>query len=249
MSRKKTVNWILIAVLVVLSVAFYFINYLLFHNLRDTVYYTIQDIAFLPLQVLLVSLILERLLSLREREEMLKKLNMVIGVFFGEVGTGLIQHLAHFDSNFETVRKSLIMDQAWDDRKYARLKKELADFPFRPDSRSGNLNHLKDYLLENRDFLLQLMENPNLIENETFSQLLLAVFHVTDELSYRNEMGKLPLADYEHLSNDIRRAYTLLISEWLSYMNHLRKTFPYLYSLAVRMNPFNPEASPQIGNT
>jgi hypothetical protein len=248
MNKKKTANLLLIAGLIALSALFYFLNYFLFKNLRDTVFYTIQDIAFLPLQVLLVSLILDGLLTRRQREDMLKKLNMVIGVFFGEVGTGLIQHFAHFDGNFEKVRGGLIVTAAWDEKAYARAKKEAGNIPFQIDSRSGNLNSLKDFLMANRDFLLGLMENPNLIENETFSQLLLAVFHVTDELSYRNELGKLSLADYEHLSLDIRRAYTILITEWLSYMNHLRKSFPYLYSLAVRMNPFNPEASPQIRN-
>ena len=44
----------------------------------------------------------------------------------------------------------------------------------------------------------------------------------------------------------MKRAYVLLIREWLDYMSHLRTDYPYLYSLAVRTNPFDPEASPEV---
>lgn len=242
-------NVVLITSLVVVSVFFYLLDYFIFHNVRDFVFFTIQDIAFLPIQVLLVSLVLERLLARREKEDMMHKLNMVIGVFFGEVGTSLIQQFSHFDNGFEELRGKLLVDSGWNEKAYKTAKKSLAAENYKIDSRSGNLNNLKDFLMTNRNFLLSLMENPNLLENESFSKLLLSVFHVTDELSYRNELGHLSLTDLDHLSNDIKRAYVLLIGEWLNYMNHLRKSFPYLYSLAVRMNPFNPDASPEINKT
>jgi hypothetical protein len=42
---------------------------------------------------------------------------------------------------------------------------------------------------------------------------------------------------------DIKRTYVALIDRWLPYMKHLKETYPYLFSLAVRTNPFDPEAS------
>jgi len=36
------------------------------------------------------------------------------------------------------------------------------------------------------------------------------------------------------------------VREWLAYVQHLKKNYPYMYSLSVRLNPFNPEASPVI---
>jgi hypothetical protein len=41
----------------------------------------------------------------------------------------------------------------------------------------------------------------------------------------------------------MRRAYALLFSEWISYLSHLREDYPYLFSLAVRTNPFDRDAS------
>jgi len=85
-----------------------------------------------------------------------------------------------------------------------------------------------------------------LLEHESFTDLLWAVFHLTEELACRTNVKQLPDTDYAHLSGDIKRAYVLLISEWLAYMKHLKADYPYLFSLAVRTNPFDPNASVEV---
>jgi len=97
-------------------------------------------------------------------------------------------------------------------------------------------------LLGKRAFLLGLLENPNLLEHETFTELLWAVFHLTEELSVREDVRRLSPTDGEHLAGDIRRAYAILIVEWLAYMKHLKHDYPYLFSFALRTNPFDPNA-------
>jgi hypothetical protein len=44
----------------------------------------------------------------------------------------------------------------------------------------------------------------------------------------------------------LHRAFRLLTLEWLAYMQHLKRAYPYLFSLAIRTNPFDSEASPVI---
>jgi hypothetical protein len=73
------------------------------------------------------------------------------------------------------------------------------------------------------------------------------VFHLAEELSARNQTHNLPDSDYEHLSNDIKRAYGVLVSQWLAYMRHLNRDYPYLFSLALRTNPFDKDASVVVG--
>jgi len=68
-------------------------------------------------------------------------------------------------------------------------------------------------------------------------------------LEHRHRISQLPEEDLEHLTKDIGRVYTLLIYQWLDYMQHLKKNYPYLFSLAIRLNPFNPDASPVIGKS
>jgi hypothetical protein len=114
------------------------------------------------------------------------------------------------------------------------------------DSRSGNLEGLRSFIVDKRAFLLRLLENPNLLEHEEFTELLWAVFHLAEELSYRASVTDLAETDYKHLSGDITRAYRLLIREWLSHMEHLKNDYPYLFSLAVRINPFDPNSSVEV---
>ncbi|MDD4202454.1 MAG: hypothetical protein PHQ52_03215 [Candidatus Omnitrophica bacterium] len=52
--------------------------------------------------------------------------------------------------------------------------------------------------------------------------------------------------DKEHIKIDLARAYKALIKEWVFYMEHLSKDYPYLYSFAVRKNPFNKNACVEI---
>ncbi len=49
-----------------------------------------------------------------------------------------------------------------------------------------DLTDLKRFLTDHRDFFLRLLENPNLLEHERFTDLLWAVFHLMDELSHRD---------------------------------------------------------------
>jgi hypothetical protein len=203
----------------------------------------IQDLAFIPIQVLLVTLILDQLLNVREKQAMLNKLNMVIGTFFSEVGTGLIKSFAGFDHHFDKIRGDFIVTNEWTDQKFASTIKGLGPYEYRIDHTKSDLLALKVFLTGKREFLLRLLENPNLLEHETFTELLWAVFHLTEELEVREDLTRLTPADGMHIAEDMKRAYVLLIGEWLAYMKHLRKEYPYLFSLAVRLNPFDPTAS------
>lgn len=84
------------------------------------------------------------------------------------------------------------------------------------------------------------------MEHESFTNLLWAVFHFTEELSHRKNLKKLPGSDLKHLSGDIQRSYNLLVDQWLDYMSYLKNNYPYLFSLAMRTNPFDEKASPVV---
>lgn len=83
-----------------------------------------------------------------------------------------------------------------------------------------------------------MFNNPNLPEHSTFTDMLWALYHFIDELENRSEPSELPETDLEHLSVDLSRVYGLLVYEWIFYMKHLKEKYPYLWSLAIRKNPF-----------
>ena len=134
----------------------------------------------------------------------------------------------------------------WSDREFKEAASFLARWEQKVDSRTGDLACLQDYLVGKKGALLGLLENPNLLEHEAFTDLLWAVSHLLQELEARKSLTGLPDTDLNHLSGDIQRAYTYLLREWLIYMQHLKADYPYLFSLAVRMNPMDPEARPEV---
>ena len=234
------------ASLIALSAIVYFVQIEIFNRPRDTFFYLFQDFAFVPISVLVVTLIIDQLLRVREKRAILNKMNMVIGAFFSEVGTRLLKSFPDFDLHHDKIRGNLIVTNDWSEQEFSIVRKHLKNYDYKIESQRGNLEDLKSFLIEKRNFLLRLLENPNLLEHESFTDLLWAVFHLTEELACRVDVRQLPKTDYDHLSGDIKRAYILLISEWIAYMNHLKKDYPYLFSLAVRTNPFDPNASPEV---
>ncbi|KKO20109.1 MAG: hypothetical protein L3J18_09965 [Candidatus Brocadia sp.] len=232
--------------LVTISAFLYFIHYEIFQDAHHIFIFLIGDIAFVPIEVLFVTLIIHRLLSEREKRAVMKKLNMVIGAFFSEMGIKLLQYFSHFDRTFDKIRENLVVTNTWSEKEFFDTGKGVKSFDCRMDSQNGNLAELRNFLVEKRDFLLRLLENPNLLEHESFTELLWAVSHLTEELIARADVSTLSNADYAHLSGDIKRAYLALIFEWLEYMRHLKDDYPYLFSFAVRMNPFDPNATPEI---
>jgi hypothetical protein len=232
--------------LLLLSVFFYTIHFAIFRDSHHIFIYLVGDIAFVFVEVLLVTLIIHHILGEREKRAMLKKLNMVIGAFFSEVGTDLLKHFAGFDTNAEKISKHLIVNNEWSPEHFTQMRAVLENHDYKIDSQAGDLQGLQSFIVDKRAFLLRLLENPNLLEHESFTELLWAVFHLAEELSHRKTVKDLPRTDYVHLGGDIKRVHRLLVREWLSHMEHLKNDYPYLFSLAVRTNPFDPNARPEV---
>ena len=248
MNKSKKNRRILFGgLLILLSVFCYAAHFVIFRDAHHIFIYLVGDIAFVFIEVLLVTLIIHQLLSNRERRAILQKLNMVIGAFFTRMGSDLLRFCSGFDANDNKVAKHLVIEQDWSPAHFLKIRKVMESHDYEINATTGDLKGLKNLLLEHSDFVLRLLENQNLLEHESFTELLWAVSHLSEELSHRKNLEGLTGKDVEHLAGDIRRAYRILIREWLSYMEHLMSEYPYLFSLALRTNPFDPEASIELG--
>lgn len=72
--------------LVGLSALLYGVHFLIFHDWHHIAIYFVGDVAFVPVEVLLVTLIIHRLLERHEKSARLRKMRMAIGTFFSEIG-------------------------------------------------------------------------------------------------------------------------------------------------------------------
>lgn len=189
---------------------------------------------------------IEYLVAKRERKLRVKKLNMIIGVFFMEVGTNLLKKFSAQDPAIEEIRSALLVSDNWSDSEFSHADGVLKNHIPKLNSRTIDLGELRDFLVRYKGFNLSLLENPQLVEHENFIPLMLEIFHMTEELNLRKRLTDLPSPDYDHLSEDINRIYGFLIVEWLTYMKHLKLNYPPLFSLAMRTNPFDADASPMV---
>jgi len=183
------------------------------------------------------------LLSKREKKMRMEKLNMVIGVFFSECGTDLIRMFCHYDARGDILGEHLTVSKEWTSQDFLKAKTYLGSYRYEIDRGKVDLAELKQVLSIKGELLLRLFENPFLLEHQSFTGLLRAVLHLKEELLHREDLEHLPEPDRDHIANDMLRAYGLLISEWIDYMKYLQKAYPYLFSLAVRLNPFDRKAS------
>lgn len=228
------------------SLILYLIDFACFRDWYSLSASTLTNLAFLPISVMVVTLIIDRLLSARDRAMRLEKMNMLVSAFFGNLGARLLVVFASRDERSQYLQSHFGDPDTWNRMLAGDAKRLLAAHSYEVTLAVSDLEELREFLLQKSDCLLRLLENPSLHEHERFTELLRAIFHLAEELSFRDDISKLPDSDRKHLAGDVNRCYGPLVREWVHHMWHLKGHYPYLFSLAVRTNPFDRSASPVV---
>ena len=224
--------------LIAASALLYFFHYLLFHNANHILLYLTSDIAFVPIELLLITVIIYKLLEHREKKKKLEKLNMIIPLFFSEVGTDLLTTFSNFDRNLAQIKEDLLVKEIWGEKEFDAVFRKLKSYNYQVTIKKINLEKLSIRLKSKKEFLCKLLTNTALMEHENFTQLLIALFHLQEEFVSRINIKKLSEEDQDHITSDIVRAYKLLICQWIEYMKYLKREYPYLFEFALNTNPF-----------
>lgn len=227
---KKYTHFLLISIiLILLSFIMFFAHYLIFGQLENTIYYSLMNLCFIPINILIVTFVFENLLEKKARLERLNKLNMLVGLFFNEIGYCLMSLLISGDEEI----KALVND--FEDLK--TVENRLRNHSYKMDFEKIDFDSLQSLLIKNKEILISLISNPNILEHETFTDLLMAVSHLRDELVFRQGRS-LSADDKIHLQKDLTRMYKFITIQWISYLKHLKEFYPYLYKGAIQLNPF-----------
>jgi voltage-gated potassium channel len=181
----------------------------------------------------------------RERGRKLERASALVGVFFSEIGNELIRLLLSADPDVEHLCRDAIVSEKWTEAEFASLRTRIEGHEYSIDYTKAPFAEMRNALSRKTDMLLRFYENPTLIEEDLFTRLLRATLHLREELVLRQTFDG-PASDMNHLAGDARRVYALLSENWLQYAYRLRRTYPYLFSLAVRTNPFDANCSPVI---
>jgi hypothetical protein len=245
MKRFSFIGYLSIGCLL-LSLLLYGVDYLVFRDPHTLFLYLLSSLAFLPLEIFIVVLIIERIIDQSERKAKLQKLNMVLGAFFNDLGNHLLRGLLDNFDNKAEIAKHLDLKDNWGKKEFQEAAAYAAKLKIEIDHHEMNLAELKVFFARKREFLMTLLGNPSLLEHDHFTDLLWAVTHLDEELESRTSVENLPEADLKHLAGDIERLYGRLVVEWLDYIEHLHTNYKYLYSLVLRTHPFQEHPSAVI---
>ncbi len=237
--NKLKDNIILSIVLTTLSAAIYFMQYWIFHRTEETFFYLFQDMAFVPVQALIVTLVINKFLNIIESRKKIKKLNVIISLFFTEAGINIMRAMSSFNRNHNKLCEIINIEEIIENKENV-AKKKAGEFEYYFYADPTKLEELEYIMRQNEEFLRSLLINPNLHEHESFTDMLWAVFHVADEIKSRGDLRKLSKDEIEHLSTDLLRAYRAMVVEWTSYIIYLKTEYPFLYTAAIKKNPFCP---------
>ena len=216
-------------ILIFLSLTMFLIHYLIFGQLENTIYYSLMSLCFIPINILSVTLVFEKLVERRARLERVSKLNMLVGLFFSDIGFTLLKLIVAGDDNIH----SLGLD--FNDLKSCvnKLKSHDHQVVFE----KINYPELKELVIGGKDILSSLISNESILEHETFANLLMSLMHLRDEIIFIKYTDLTP-DDCAHLKGDLIRVYENLTFQWINYLSHLKQFYPYQYSGAIKFNPF-----------
>ncbi|WP_292785565.1 hypothetical protein [Methanobrevibacter sp.] len=200
-----------------------------------------------------MAFILDEIIERKEKEAMLEKLDMLMSTFFSEVGNELISQLSSvnkYKANTENLKSIKDWDEKDFDNKLLELKNSSIDFTadITTDEREEFLENLKTLLVDKREFIINLINNPNILEKEEFTGLINAILHLDEELEHRADLALVNDADFGHLNGDMQRVYDKLVYEWVYYLKYLYKNYPYMIALIIRTNPFDDTADVYVKN-
>lgn len=235
-------------VMVLLIIIIYGSNYLVLGDAEHIISYVWTHLGFIPVDILLVAFLLDEIIEKKEKEAMLEKLDMLMSTFFSEVGNELISQLSSVNKH-KASTDNLKSIKNWDekdfDKKLAELKGTSIDFnaDVPVEQREEFLENLRTLLVDKREFIINLINNPNLLEKEEFTGLINAILHLDEELEHRTDLALVNDTDFGHLNGDMQRVYDKLVYEWVYYLKYLHKYYPYMIALIIRTNPFDETAN------
>ena len=233
--------------MIILIIIIYGSNYLVLGDPEHIISYIWTHLGFIPVDILVVAFILDEIIERKEKEAMLEKLDMLMSTFFSEVGNELISQLSSvnkYKANTENLKSIKNWEQKDYENKLEELKNSSIDFSadIPAEEREEFLDNLRSLLAGKREFIINLINNPNLLEKEEFTELINAILHLDEELEHRKDLALVNDTDFGHLNGDMQRVYNKLVYEWVYYLKYLDKHYPYMIALIIRTNPFDKDA-------
>lgn len=224
-----------------LSVALLAIHHWIFHeNGYWANFLLLHEIALMPLEFVVVTLGLEKIMELTHKRENQAKISMIESVFFSESGSDMLRYLVSCDADGDVLMLRSVMDvqPGWTRRQIKQARATVKGITYEVDSSKVDFFGLHYHLSTRHGYFLKVIENPALSGHERFTELLLRIYHLWEELDSRTDLYNLPQADREYLCRAVNAVYRELAIEWMQNATDLLLHQPERLHHVLRTNPF-----------
>lgn len=207
----------------------YWANFLLLH-----------EIALMPLEFVVVTLGLEQIMELSHKRENQAKISMIESVFFSESGSDMLRYMVSCDADQDVkiLRDVMNVQRDWTLRQVKQARNAVKKITYEVDPEKVDFFGLHYHLSTRHSYFLKVIENPALSGHERFTDLLLHVYHLWEELESRTDLYNLSLDEREHLCQIVNKVYRELSIEWMQNATDLLLHQPERLGHVLRTNPF-----------
>ena len=236
-NHKLTMKQIVI-LLICTSAVLYVLHYLIFRDLHHIGIFFLHDLAGMPLEVILVTLFFDRIIEKTHEEENQSKLSIIETLFFNESGGNMLRYLSAFDANFPQLTEILRVSMDWKSADYQNAKVRLKGYSFHLDVDKVDFFGLHYHLDERHAYYRNILENPALTQSSEFTELVMKIYLMWEELDCRTDLYNLDLQEKHYLGELLTEIYEELVVYWLDNAhNHSIHNRPRLHRV-IETSPF-----------
>ena len=239
--RKKVSIRFLVIFFSVLSVVMLAIHHAIFHeNAYWANFLLLHELALMPLEFVVVTLGLEKIMELSHKRENQAKISMIESLFFSESGSDMLRYLVSCDADqdVQQLRSIMNVQRDWSIKQIRQAKNAVKTITYEVDISKVDFFGLHYHLSTRHSYFLKIIENPALSGHERFTELLLHIYHLWEELEYRTDLYNLPEADRIYLCEIANSVYRELAVEWMQNATDLLLHQPERLDHVLRTNPF-----------
>lgn len=228
----------LILLLLCASALLYAIHYLIFRDLHHLAIFGLHELAFVPLEVILVTLGLDQLVEKTHREEARSKVSIIETLYFNESGSTMLRYLTSFDPDAARLRELLQVTQDWRSSDFRQAIRQLKSYPFLLDLDRIDFFGLHYHLSQRHEYYRSMLENPALTQSEAFTEMIMKIYLLWEELDGRTNLYQLPEKDRSYLAELLHEIYRELTEYWLDNVYNHSIHNRFRLHRAIESNPF-----------
>ncbi len=228
----------LILLLLCASALLYAIHYLIFRDLHHLAIFGLHELAFVPLEVILVTLGLDQLVEKTHREEARSKVSIIETLYFNESGSTMLRYLTSFDPDAARLRELLQVTQDWRSSDFRQAIRQLKSYPFLLDLERIDFFGLHYHLSQRHEYYRSMLENPALTQSEAFTEMIMKIYLLWEELDGRTNLYQLPEKDRSYLAELLHEIYRELTEYWLDNVYNHSIHNRFRLHRAIESNPF-----------